>query len=193
MTLKNLVKRNRSYRKFYANELIPEETLITFIELAQKTPSSKNIQPLKYIPVTKKEETDFVFNQLSWAKHLKNWNGPDPDERPPAYLIMLMDKKLNENALIDAGISAQTILLGATETGLGGCIIRTVDRQAVRNFYTIPEYLEIIQVIALGKPRQEVRLTALKRDGDYHYYQDEHGVHWVPKRSLEELIYKPGT
>ncbi len=191
MKFNDLVLRNRSYRKYQANQPVFRNELMALIDLARNTPSSKNIQPLKYILVTNKEETDFIFNQLAWAKHLADWDGPQIDQRPPAYLIMLLDKKLNEQAMIDAGIAAQTILLGATEKGLGGCIIRTVNRTMVRDFYHIPDHLEIIQVIALGKPMQEIRLTSIKPGGDYHYYEDELGVHWVPKRSLEEIIYKP--
>ena len=63
---------------------------------------------------------------------------------------------------------------------------------ALREHYGLPQHLEIIQVIALGKPAQKVRLTSIKANGDYHYYQDEEGTHWVPKRNLDEIIYKPG-
>jgi nitroreductase len=191
MNFQDLVLKNRSYRKFHASEIVSEQSLASLIDLARKTPSSKNIQPLKYILAVNKGDTDFIFQQLAWAKHLADWKGPENHERPPAYIIMLMDKKLNENALIDAGIAAQTILLGATQVGLGGCIIRTVDRVAVRKHFQLPEHLEIIQVIAIGKPAQEVRLTSMDEKGDYHYFQEQ-GIHYVPKRSLKEIIYKTG-
>ena len=192
MNFKELVFLNRSYRKFQAEESISDHTLASLLELARNTPSSKNIQPLKYILANDKEETDFIFEQLAWAKHLTEWDGPTVSERPSAYLVMLLDINLNAQALIDSGIAAQTILLGATEKGLGGCIIRTVNRLALREHYGLPQHLEIIQVIALGKPAQKVRLTSIKANGDYHYYQDEEGTHWVPKRNLDEIIYKPG-
>jgi len=188
--LKDLVLRNRSCRKFYTDHLVSVEMLMSLIELARVTPSSKNRQPLKYILVTGKDETDFVFNQLSWAKHLKNWAGPEKAERPPAFLIMLLDTMLNEQALIDAGISAQTILLGATEIGLGGCIIRTVNRSAVRQYYQLPAHLDIIQVIAIGKPQQDIELTSVQEDGKTEYFEHK-SIHFVPKRSLEDIIYIP--
>jgi len=188
--LKDLVLRNRSFRKFQADHLVPVETLKSLIDLARVTPSSKNRQPIEYILVTVKDETDFVFNQLSWAKHLKNWAGPKKEERPPAYIIMLLDTMLNEQALIDAGISAQTILLGAVEKGLGGCIIRTVNRNELQQFYQLPQHLDIIQVIAIGKPQQVVKLTSVQVDGKTEYFEDNL-IHFVPKRSLEEIIYTP--
>ena len=188
--LKDLVLRNRSYQKLQADHLVPIETLKLLVDLARVTPSSKNRQPIEYILVAGKDETDFVFNQLSWAKHLKNWAGPEKAERPPAYIIMLLDTMLNEQALIDAGISAQTILLGAVEKGLGGCIIRTVNRNELQQFYQLPQHLDIIQVIAIGKPQQVVKLTSVQVDGKTEYFEDNL-IHFVPKRSLEEIIYTP--
>jgi len=102
---------------------------------------------------------------------------------------MLLDTTRNEQALIDAGISAQTILLGATEKGLGGCIIRTVKRQELQKYYQLPAHLEIIQVIAIGKPRQTVKLTNVQ-NGKTEYFEDE-AIHYVPKRSLHDIIYIP--
>lgn len=189
MKLKNLILQNRSYRKFYADEPVSEAVLKSFIDLARQTPSSKNKQPLKYILVTQKKDTDFVFEQLQWAKHLSDWPGPSKAERPPAYIIMLLDTKQNEQALIDAGISAQTILLGAVERNLGGCIIRTVNRENTRRYFKLPPHLQIIQVIAIGKPKQEIKLVKVK-EGKTEYFLDDTGVHCVPKRDLEDLIFK---
>lgn len=188
--LQQLVLKNRSYRKFFADVKVSEEALKSLIELARNTPSSKNIQPLKYILLTKKPDTDFVFDRLRWAWYLKNWSGPAEDERPPAYIIMLQDTHLNEMSLIDAGISAQTILLGAVEMGLGGCIIRSVNRHEVTQYFKLPDHLQIIQVIAIGKPRQEVKTTSIKANGKIEYFEDENDVHWVPKRKLDDIIVK---
>lgn len=187
--LKELILRNRSYRKFHAEIPVLEAELEYLVDLARQTPSSKNRQPLKYILVTQKPESDFVFEQLSWAKHLTDWSGPTTDERPPAYLIMLLDTRLNPEAGIDAGISAQTILLGAAEKKLGGCIIRTVNRQAISQHFNLPEHLEILLVIALGKPKQEIKLVEVK-NGKTEYFTDEEGIHCVPKRGLQEVIFQ---
>lgn len=190
MNLEELVTRNRSYRKFRPEKGVPPEMLESLIDLARKVASSKNIQPLRYMPVTAKDQVDFLFSQLGWARHLEGWDGPMPQQRPPAYIIMLMDTLLNDRALIDAGIAAQTILLGATEKSLGGCIIRTVNREAVRRFFQIADQLDILFVIAIGHPDQDVRLTDADKKGDYRYYE-ETDIHWVPKRALKEIIIPP--
>ena len=188
--LKQLVLKNRSYRKFRADKYVSLDTLESLIDLARITPSSKNFQPLKYILVDSRQDGDHVFDSLGWAKHLSNWDGPNPSERPPAYIIMLLDKNLNQEANIDAGISAQTILLGATEMGLGGCIIRTVDREKLNTYFNLPKHLEIILVIAIGEPNQEVKLIEISDETQSNYFEKD-GVHFVPKRSLKHITFKP--
>ena len=46
--LKDLVLKNRSYRRFYQNEYISYETLKELIDLARNTAASVNFQVLKY-------------------------------------------------------------------------------------------------------------------------------------------------
>ncbi len=100
------------------------------------------------------------------------------------------DTTIAQNFQYDAGIAAQTILLGATEEGLGGCMLTSVDRDALRATYAIPQRLEILLVIALGKPSEKIILEATKPGGDIKYYRTSDEVHHVPKRALEELIFE---
>jgi len=190
--LKDLVLQNRSYRKFHNDKKVTVEQLIDLIDLARNTPSSKNKQPLKYILVTNENDANLVATQLKWAKFLKDWDGPDNNEQPPAYIIMLLDKNINEQANIDAGIAAQTILLGAVEKQLGGCIIRSINRQNISQHFNLPANLEIIQVIAIGYPNQNIELT-VATDSDSLVYYEENGTHFVPKRKLHDIIIIPKT
>lgn len=191
--LKDLVLLNRSYRKFHNNKKVSIDTLRQLVDLARTTPSSKNRQPLKYILVTGDEDVNFIADQLKWAWFLKDWNGPEKHEHPPAYIVMLNDTALNDQALIDAGIAAQTILLGAVETKLGGCILRTVNRYAISKYFKLPSTLDVVQVIAIGYPNQEIVLTTPDDSLSTNYYQDSDEVHFVPKRRLEDIIFIPGT
>jgi nitroreductase len=186
--LNDMVLKNRSYRKFKADQPVSEEVLEALVGLARITPSSKNLQPLKYLLLNKKPDTDFVFERLRWAWYLKNWNGPLFDERPPAYIVMCLDKNISDNAMIDVGIASQTILLGAVEKGLGGCIIRTANRYEIHKRFGLADHLEIILVIALGEPAQTVKITEVGKTGNIEYFEDENQVHFVPKRSLNEII-----
>ena len=186
--LRDLVLRNRSYRRFDQTCRIPSETLRGLIDLARLTPSSRNAQPLKYILVSSPDACEKVFPQLSWAGYLKDWPGPVEGERPTAYVIVLGDSKVANNFSIDPGISAQTLLLGAVELGLGGCILASVKRDEVRSLLEIPQQYEILYVIALGKPLEKVAIEPIGADGDIKYWRDEQQVHHVPKRSLEEVV-----
>ena len=191
--IKDLVLQNRSYRKYHNHKKVTQKQLLDLVDLARITPSSKNRQPLKYILVTDNHDVGFVFSQLKWAWYLKKWDGPAEDEQPPSYIIMCIDKDLNDHALIDCGIAAQTILLGAAEQKLGGCIIRTVNRYAISKHFKLPPNIEVVQVIAIGYPNQNVELTAIDNDGSINYFENSEGIHYVPKRKLEDIIIQPGN
>ncbi|MBZ0242240.1 MAG: nitroreductase family protein [Bacteroidales bacterium] len=191
--LRQLVEKNRSYRKFRHGHEISEGELLQMIDLARLTPSSKNRQPLKYILVHDEVDTRAVFPHLRWAWYLKNWSRPTPEERPSAYIVMLLDKQLNTGVDIEAGIAAQTILLAAAEMDLGGCIIHTNNRYELSRYFQLPESLEIVLVIALGKPAQEVVVDEIENDQSIIYYLDADQKHHVPKRKLKDVIWKPST
>ena len=113
--LKDLLLRNRSYRRFEQEVRISEEELTELVGLTCLCASARNAQALKYVIVHEEEKCAEVFPQLAWAGYLKDWDGPEEGERPAAYLIQLLDTRIVENCLGDDGIQAQTILLGAAD------------------------------------------------------------------------------
>lgn len=185
--LKNLILKNRSYRRFYQDEPISRETLKELVDLARLSGSARNAQPLKYFLSVTPKLNEQIFVHLSWAAFLKDWDGPKEGERPGAYIVMLLDTRIASNYFCDDGIASQSILLGAVEKGLGGCIIGSVDRIPLHKTLQLPDYLKIIHVIALGKPKEEVVLESIQ-DNNFRYWRDENGIHHVPKRDLDELI-----
>jgi len=186
--LKDLVLRNRSYRRFNRAKRILPATLRELVDLARLTPSGRNVQPLKYLLVTSEDACARLYPQLSWAGYLKDWEGPVEDERPTAYVIMLGDTALAPNFGIDPGIAAQTLLLGAVELGLGGCIFGTIKRDDIRSLFDIPAQFEVLYVIALGEPVEKVMIEEVKADGDIKYWRDADQGHHVPKRALADVI-----
>jgi len=190
MTLKDLVRKNRSYRRFHQDVSIDIETLKGLVDLARLSASGANYQPLKYILSCDPQKNALIFPQLGWAAYLKDWPGPSEGEQPAGYIIILGDKNIRESFSVDHGIAAQSILLGATEQGLGGCIIASIKKDAVRKELNIPAQYEILLVIALGKPKETVVVEPVGPDGDIKYWRDDEGTHHVPKRSLDEIIIK---
>jgi len=189
--LRDLIIRNRSYRRFHEDTPVDRGTLLELVDLARLSASAANRQPLKYMLCSDPQTCAAVFPHLAWAGYLTDWPGPSEGERPAAYLIILGDTGLAPSFGCDHGIAAQSILLGAAERGLGGCIIGSIDRERLRDTLGIPPHFEILLVLALGRPRETVVRESVDATGDIRYWRDSAGVHHVPKRRLEELIVEP--
>ncbi|MDO9558721.1 MAG: nitroreductase family protein [Syntrophales bacterium] len=186
--IEDLVARNRTYRRFDQSFVVGTDTLRELIDLARLSGSAGNKQPLKYILSCDPLKNALIFEHLAWAGYLKDWPGPAEGERPSAYILMLGDKQISPTFDFDNGIAAQSILLGAVEKGLGGCMIGSIQRPKLREKLNIPEIYEILLVIALGRPVETVVLKTVGADGDIKYWRDNDGRHHVPKRALDDII-----
>jgi nitroreductase len=189
MELTDLVSRCRSYRRFDERVTVSEAALRELVALARRVPSAANRQPLKYVLSCDREWNEKIFETLAWAAYLKDWPGPGPGERPAAYIVMLLDTTITAEAEIDVGIAAQTILLGAVERGLGGCMFGAVKREELAARLSLPAHLAIALVLAIGRPVEKVVLEGMPADGSIRYSRDAEGVHHVPKRALEDLVH----
>ena len=185
--ISELIKKNRSFRRFHQEVTISESDLHEMMENARLTPSGRNAQTLRYVLSNTPEMNALIFPTLSWAGYLTGWGGPKEGERPSAYIVILNDDTLSKNYYCDHGIASLAILLTAVEKGYGGCIVASVKNADLRKALHIPEKYSIVQVIALGKPAETVVIDSIV-DDDIKYWRDPQGVHHVPKRSLEEII-----
>lgn len=192
MRIRELVLKNRSYRRFDQAHRIDRETLVELVDLARHSASGNNQQPLKFFLSADSDTNTVIFPHTRWAGSLKDWDGPADGERPAAYIVILGDKDISDAFGVNHGIAAQSILLGATEKGLGGCMIGSVQRVVLHRELGLAENLHILLVIALGKPNETVVIDPLEADGSTTYWRDAHSVHHVPKRSLDELIVNAG-
>jgi nitroreductase len=186
--IRDLILRNRSYRRFYEEVDIKLDTLREIVDLTRLSASARNRQPLKYILSCESKRNSLIFPHLAWAGYLTDWSGPSEGERPSAYIVILGDTEISRFVNYDAGIAAQSILLGATEKGLGGCMIASIDREGLRKVLDIPPRYEILLVLALGKPKETVVIETVGSSGDTKYWRDGKGVHHVPKRPLDDII-----
>ena len=186
--IKELILKNRSYRRFYQNKFIETSALKELVDLARLSPSGANIQPLRYILSNSKELNDTINKYIFWAGYYKDWDGPSEGEKPSAYIVIVNDIMLKKDSSHDEGIAAQSILLGAVEKGLGGCILGNIDKKQLTEALNLDEKYEIDLVLALGYPKEEVVIETVNEYGDVRYWRDENEVHHVPKRTLDELI-----
>jgi nitroreductase len=185
---KNLVRKNRSCRRFDNSYKIDEPTLRQLVELARNCASAANMQPLKYVICCDDKKNQELFSCLGWAAYLTQWKGPVQKERPTAYIIILGDHSISDKFWCDHGITAQTMLLGARSMGLGGCMFGAINIKKIRTIFNLGRHLEPKLVLALGKPVEEIQIDDLGEDGDIKYWRDETLVHHVPKRKLNDLI-----
>ena len=188
--LKDLVAKNRSIRRFDQNAPVELETLRGLVDLARLSPSGANLQPLKYMIFNEPEINARIYKHLAWAGYLKEWDGPDEGERPAAYIIILGDTSVSKSFGCDHGIATQSIMLGAAEQGLGGCIIGSLKRADLIQDLGIPSQYEVLLVLALGKPVEEVQIEPMSENGSVKYWRDALRIHHVPKRSLDDVIVK---
>jgi len=186
--IRDLIIKNRSYRRFYQETALDLETLRELVDLARLSPSAANLQPLKYILSHTPEKNSLIFPHLAWAGYLKDWPGPYEGERPSAYIVILGDTEISKSFGCDHGIAAQSILLGAVERGLGGCTLGSIKREELRQALEIPTRYEILLVLALGKPRESIAIEMVGPAGDIKYWRDGEDIHHVPKRPLDDII-----
>lgn len=187
--IKDIVKKTRSYRSFDQSHPISHRELAELVDTARLTASSRNMQPLKYRLVYTPEECDVMLPLTGWAAGLKDIKLPPEGHAPTAYIVICGDMTLINNVtpfMRDVGIAAQTIMLAATEQGLGGCMIGSYNAERVSEALSLPEDVSPLLVLALGKPDETVLLTEAT-DGNVAYYR-EGGVHYSPKRKLEDII-----
>jgi nitroreductase len=184
----DLVNSNRSCRRFYEDHSVDLKTLEELVDLARLSASGANLQPLKYILACEPQINSEIFPCLGWAAYLKEWPGPEPGERPAAYIVILGDTDISKEFGVDHGIAGQSMLLGVREKGLAGCILGTINRKELQEILNIESHLKILLVLAIGKPKEEVVIETVGPDGNIRYWRDAEAVHHVPKRSLQEII-----
>ncbi len=188
MNFRKLVATTRSVRRFDETRLVTMSVLEALVDLARQTASAGNSQPLAYVLVNDPDANAELFATLGWAAYLTDWPGPQLGEQPTAYLVMCVNRELGKHAQVDAGIQAQTIMLGARDLGFAACMLGSINRKQLAPIVALPESHDILYVIALGAPGEKVVQEQVAQDGNIKYWRDADGCHHVPKRPLDQVI-----
>lgn len=190
MTIADTILNTRTYRRFDNSHKISIETLEGLINLGRLSGSGRNAQPWQYALINDTELCSVIFPHIGWAGYLSDWRGPVENERPSAYILCILNnnwtKGTKADAMFDLGIASQSMLVGATELGLGGCRIGAFSPK-VTDHFNIEDNSTLELIIALGKPVEQIEITECE-DDNIKYYRDEKQTHYVPKRTLKDII-----
>lgn len=187
MNFRELVYSSRSVRRFDGARPLGREQLLELVDLARVAPCAKNAQCLRYAVVGAAKGWEIVYPTLGWAGFLTDWDGPTEEERPGGYVVVVEDANLGKGLPHDAGIAAQTIVLGAQEMGVSACIIYSIKREELAKALGLQEGQKVALVVALGYAAETVEMVELPADGSTKYWREGHR-HVVPKRSLQEVL-----
>ena len=186
MNVYDAILSRRSIRRF-KQDTISLELLKKFVNGARLSPSAANLQPLEYVIINEKDLCKKIFETLGWAAYLTPTWAPSENERPVAYIIILVNDKNNKYAIRDVSLASENIVLAAEEEGIGSCIMYNIKRETIRKLFKISESIIIDSIIALGYKAENPIVV------DYidsvKYWRDEKGVLNVPKRKLEDIIH----
>ena len=182
-----IIMKRRTIRKF-KQEKISHDLLKKFVNAGRVAPSAANLQPLRYIIINKEELLPKLFSLIKFAGYI-DWN-PSREEMPRAYIVIISEDE-DENTRYDVGLAAENIILTALEEGVGSCCIRAFEEDKVRKLLNIPHNYTVQMIIAMGYPAEDPVYEELKdKNGSIKYWKDSNGVLHVPKRRLEDIIYK---
>lgn len=190
----DLVKQARSHRGFRQDRKVTRQELEHLVECARFTPAARNDQVLKYYLAEKTETVAAIQPLTKWAGALAELHLPRKGAEPVAYIVICLDGSLAENSAPyqrDVGIVAQTMLLAAAEMGLNGCMIGSFAAGELREKLGLPETIKPQLLLALGEGTDRIVITDVGEDGSTTYYRDAEDTHYVPKRTLEQLILNP--
>ena len=184
--LESLLKRNRSFRGYDRSVEVNEDQLKEMVKTVTWVASGMNAQPLRFRLVTG-DEAAKVHPLVKLGAALPEEHLPHPGEEPSAYIVISSIAEVNRIVDIDLGIAAQSILLKATEMGLGGIIILNFKPDEVQQALSMER--RPLAVLGIGKPAERIFLMPCNEGDPLAYYRKD-GVHYVPKIKVEDLIEK---
>ena len=188
MSIYEMIISRRTIRKF-KQEKIDHEILKKIVNAGRLAPSAANLQPLEYLIIDDEDLKKKVFPNLAWAGYIKPEGDPGEDERPAAYIIMLVDKKINPAPERDIGASVENMNLTSQEEGIGCCWIGAFKAKEIDNIINVPENLSAELILAMGYPLEKPVSEDIEIGSSIKYYKDDSGTLHVPKRRLKDIIH----
>jgi nitroreductase len=184
ISLNRLLLLNRSHRGYDQRRAVTIEELRRIVGVNTRIPSARNQQCLRFRMVTA-EEAHKVLPHIKLGSALPELHLPIEGTEPQAFIIVCSTIEENKWVDMDLGISAQSMLLKATEMGLNGICIGAFNAQTITEAFSLP-YTPIL-ILAIGKGAEQIQLTEISTEESHTYYRKE-GIHYVPKVKLDDLL-----
>ena len=139
--------RARRNVRTYAERSIPEDQLDRILESARLTPSSMNQQAWDFVVVTDRDRLRDLAQVWRYGAHIAG----------SAATIALVvpaseDPEERETFQYDLGQVTMSIMLAATDLGIGSCHAAVGDQARARDLLDLPEDRECAMLVALGYP-----------------------------------------
>lgn len=151
MDFLKLATERYSVRKF-SDKPIENEVVDKILEAGHIAPTGCNYQPQRIL-VINKEETLEKLRECTRC-HFD----------APCAMLVCYDKNQcwtrkydgNQSGIIDASIVCTHMMLGAYEEGIGTCWVMHFDPFKMREAFAIPENIEPVALLVMGKPADDV-------------------------------------
>ena len=185
VSLGTLIRKNRSYRGYDPSCVVTQAQLRRIVEVCTKVPSGRNQQALRFKLLTRDTGSEKMQGLYKLGGALPELHLPFPGTEPEAFIIICSVREPDRWVNMDIGIAAQSMLLKATEMGLGGICIGAFNPAAVTEAFSLPFPPQL--VLAIGKPAETIELVPVRAGDDLKYYRRD-CIHYVPKITLDDLI-----
>jgi nitroreductase len=167
--LMEALRTRRSVRRWTSNP-IPDVKLKELIEAAAKAPSGGNTQPWAFV----------VIREQGRLKRLRA-AAPGIAGRAAAIVLICLDKqRANEEpgtaeydmVHMTLGAAMQNLLLAAHDQGLGACAIGSFHHASLASIVSLPPYLEVKLLVALGYPVSQPAAPPLRPLSEVCYFEE---------------------
>jgi nitroreductase len=151
---------------------------------------ARNVQGLEFVIVINNEIREKLFKLIKFAGSLpEDQRTPEPGREPTAYIIVLVNTDIKPSFFdFDVGAAVENILLGAVNYGIGCCWMANIKVRKIKSLLEVPDKYQIKHVISLGYPDEESFMEPY--EDSYKYWKNSDGTMHVPKRDLDDIIYK---
>ncbi len=189
MNIEEAIFKRRTIRRF-KQDPISIEILKKLIDYARVAPMARNVQGLEFVIVENSETREKLFKLIKFAGSLpEDQRTPESGREPTAYIIVLVNTEIKPSFFdFDIGAAVENILLGAINYGIGSCWMANIKVRKIKSLLEVPDQYQVKHVISLGYSDEESFMEPY--EGSYKYWKNPDGTMHVPKRDLDDVIFK---